>query len=116
MKENFDKLTTEISDKKQERLVSYNESRKLAYELLEKYRSQIQSNIAVDIDGLGGLQLQDYQDSIEHFLDTVSVEQKQHYSGHGIVRGTDLENLTAPISSRWPTPAPAPTARSSSSP
>jgi hypothetical protein len=83
--------------KKEEKL-SYQEARKIASKLLEKYEQQIKANIAVDVDNLRGLVFEDYQDSIQHFLDSISSEDRGHYSGHGIIRGDVIDRLAAALS------------------
>ena len=77
-----------------EKLVSIEESKGLAKQLLTLYESQIRNYLQKDVDGLGKLYT-DYQDSTSHFLKMISEDIREHYQGHGITRGSELDRLTA---------------------
>lgn len=85
-----------------ESFVSIEESRKIAQELLVKYDSEITAQAFQDINGWdrfdgNGFEATLYQNAIDHYLREIPKETLEHYYGHGITRGRDLEWLTAAL-------------------
>jgi len=80
----------------QRQVVSPEQSRKEAEELLALHEQEILDNSYKEIDGVEEMG-HDYPNLIEHFVREVPVEQLQRFWGHGITRGRDIDKLSAAI-------------------
>ena len=97
----FNEIINNLNKKRKpdQELLSWQNSLELASELLEKYKDQINENRGQDVDGFdNGEVYSDFQKSIVHYLAYLPDEIKEHYYGHGITRGNELEKLAAFIS------------------
>lgn len=78
--------------------VPFEESEKLAQELLEKYDAEITAQANQDVNGWNpSFSMEMYQNAIDHYLRDIPVETLEHYWAHGITRGRDLEWVTAAL-------------------
>lgn len=91
--ENIEKEGGEIPERK---LVTYEESRKLAEELLARFKNEILGNMQKDVDGWGPVYA-DFQNSIKHFLKEVPEDILKHYGAHGITKGSEVDRLAGAL-------------------
>ncbi|TSA46205.1 hypothetical protein D4R51_00485 [bacterium] len=89
-----EKLNLEQHEKK---LVSYEESLKLAKDLLTRYQEKIRENMDKDVDGWGEFYTS-FQKSIGHFLEQIPEDILRHYDAHGITRNDTIDQLAACLS------------------
>jgi hypothetical protein len=90
--------SSEQSHLESKKFVSTEESKKIAQELLSKYESEISAQAYKDINGWNqSFVTEQYQNAIEYYMREIPKETLEHYYGHGITRGRDLEWLTAAL-------------------
>ncbi len=77
-------------------LVSYEKSKKIAEDLLVRFKNEILANMQKDIDGWGPAYA-DFQNSIQHFLKKVPENILGHYGAHGVTKGDELDNLAGAL-------------------
>lgn len=79
-------------------LVSVENSRNTAVQLLGKYGQQIFSQIGKDINGWNEKFVAEaYQNAIRHYLNTIPIKILRQYWGHGITRGSDEDRLASAL-------------------
>ena len=83
-----------IPEVETKKMVSIEQSERLAKQLLSHYESEIEANLHKDVDGWGE-PYTDYQDSTRHFLEMISEVIRERYQGHGITRKDEVDKLTA---------------------
>ncbi len=98
----FDQALDKISLEREEssgskELVSFEESLKIAHDLLEKYGDAMKSQYGQDIDGWEGLVFKDYQKSIGHYIETMPDDVLKHFSAHGITRYSIEDRLAGAL-------------------
>lgn len=91
---NIEKVNERTQEKK---LVSYEESQKLAAELLKRFQNEIADNEQKDVDSWGE-PYTDFQTSTEHFLKRIPEDILKHYGAHGITRKSTIDRLAGALS------------------
>jgi hypothetical protein len=89
------KKDTENNQEKE--IVPFQESLKLANELLARYDKEIRANMGKNIDGWSELIFTDFQKSIKHFTQETPEEILTHFQGHGITKFSHPEQLAAAL-------------------
>lgn len=77
-------------------IISPEQSRKEAEELLAQHEQELLDNMYKEVDGVEAT-YRDYPNLIEHFIKQVPEEQLKKFWGHGITRGRDIDQLAAAI-------------------
>lgn len=80
----------------EKKLITFEESKKLAEELLSRFKNEILSNMQKNVDGWGPAYA-DYQNSIKHFLKKVPEDTLEHYGAHGITKGSEVDRLAGAL-------------------
>ena len=84
------------AEKQETSIVPYEQSRKLAEELLARFRKEIDGNLHKDVDGWGEPHTS-FQKSIRHFLEQIPEDVLRHYTAHGVTRHDEIGRLTAAL-------------------
>ena len=87
-------MTEKIPQPKQ--IISPEQSRKEAEELLASHEQEILDNMYKEVDGVE-VTHSDYPGLIEHFVRQVPEEQLKRFWGHGITRGRDIDQLSSAL-------------------
>lgn len=87
-------MTEKIPQPKQ--VISPEQSRKEAEELLAQHEQELLDNMYKEVDGVEAT-YRDYPSLIEHFIRQVPEEQLRRFWGHGITRGRNIDQLSSAL-------------------